>query len=222
MTRSTHRTLTCLLPLIALGLAACNGSGTAPGGSEGDPAATTSEAAGGTLVPQILSGTVQVQPVATGAPESKATPEGRRRTVLLAEAEGKVPFKLLEPTDLPKGANRGSNVHLIEPFEGQEADYLPAVRMIYDLESGGSIILLQSPARDGVIDGAEKQDVDGRTVYFQRNDGQTIATWEQDGVHIELRAQGLSDEPLEAIISSMAPLGSTPAEPAATSGTPGG
>jgi hypothetical protein len=227
VTRTTHRIMACLIPLIALGLAGCDGQGTDQNAPEGDQAATTSEAAGdlaanGTVVPQIASGTVQVQPTTTGqAAESMATPEGRRRTVPLAEAEGKVPFKLLEPTDLPQGANRGSVVHLMEPFEGQEADYLPAVRMIYDVESGGSIILLQSPARDAVIDGVEKQDMDGRVVYLQRNGEQTIAIWEQDGVNLELRVKGLSDEQMKAIILSMAPLGSAPAEPAATSGTPG-
>jgi len=204
-----------MIPALTAALAACGNQGGPAADSGGTPAAGDpgQPPADSSLVPMIASGTVRA-PATTAAsaatPAAKTTPEGRRRTVLLAEAVKAVPFTLLEPTDLPKGADRGSAVHLIEPYEGQAADHLPAVRMIYDLEGGGSLILLQSPARGLTSDTREITEINGHRVYIHRKPGQFIINWEQDGVQLELRATGIRREALDRIIESMAPLGSKP------------
>ncbi len=231
--RSTRWPLACLIPLVAFGLAGCGSQGTAPGATEGaeatgptqDAAAPAESSDAATLVPMIASGTVQVPPTggpgaSPATPEAQATSEGRRRVVPLDEAVAAVPFTLLEPTFLPKGTARGAVVHLMEPFEGQTADYLPAVRFIYDTEGGGSIILLQSPARGEVIEGARTVELDGRTLYITPNDQQTILTWEQGDLNVELRAQYLPMQTMLEIAHSLAPLGSPTATSA--SGTTGG
>lgn len=141
--------------------------------------------------------------VPTVAPrEMNLLEKGRRRTVALKEAAAGVPFALLEPKMLPKDSAR-SVVHLIEKIEGIENEALPAVRQIFDLSGGGSLILVQSMARDDL--GGEANTKVGDVAARAETVGeQRLLVFERDGVQFELRSNQLTAAQLQEIAGSLA------------------
>lgn len=187
-------------------------------GESGTPAAAAPEGAATAAVPSSADNVIPAVPPTADAPVAQPTVQGKRRTVTLDEAVAAIPFQLLEPATLPKGTYPPSSVHLVEANEGQATDALPAVRMIYDIEGGGTVVLLQSPARGITIEGAEEREVGGHTVYKTEANDQIILTWEQDGVNLELRGKDVELPDLDAIIATMGPLGDGPTSKAMRGG----
>jgi hypothetical protein len=148
-----------------------------------------------TPVGLISSGTSE-RPTPRPEPER---PEGaaQNRGSSLSQAMEGVPFTVLEPKDLPADAHRDL-IHRIE------SDTAPGVRFIYSMESGGSIVVLQTAATGAAAEGDEVA-VGAHTGWRSTNDSTTLLVWEQDGVRLELRGLGVADEILLAAAASMAP-----------------
>jgi len=204
--KRTRGWTTLLLAATALSAVSCGDQG----GGDQVPAESNDAPPDSTPVAMIASGTVERPVVPTPAAESTAaarpTSEGRRRTVPVATAMAAVPFPLFEPSDLPETTYRPGTVHLIEPHEGQQSDSLPAVRIIYDFERSGSLIVLQSPARGVPSDGEQVGEINGNPVFQKKIGEQTIVVWEQDGVNIEMRGQRLEPDQLLAYARRMVPM----------------
>lgn len=190
--------LPALFALTGLFLAACS-TDTAPAPAGETPAAGT-------------TGTQATEPVAAGTASAPAAApremglleKGRRRTVTLKEAAAGVPFALLEPKLLPKDSVR-SVVHLIEKIDGIENPALPAVRQIFDLAGGGSLILVMSVARDD-LGGEANSKVGDAAARMAVTGGQKVLTFERDGVQYELRSNQLSEDQLLEIAGTFAPI----------------
>ncbi|MCE7938556.1 MAG: hypothetical protein DYG90_08250 [Chloroflexi bacterium CFX6] len=179
---------------------------------------TAPEGVATAAAPSSADDVIPAVPPTVDAPAAQPTVQGKRRTVTLDEALAAIPFQLLEPATLPEGAYPPSSVHLVEANEGQATDALPAVRIIYDIEGGGTLVLLQSPARGIAIEGAEEREVGGHTVYKTEANDQIILTWEQDGVNLELRGKDVALPDLDAVIATMGPLGEGPTSKAMRGG----
>jgi hypothetical protein len=149
----------------------------------------------------IASGTAAVGP--TVAEPQRPTQEGQQSATTADAAAAKVPFGLLEPTDLPMGTYRDL-VYLIEPMpDAPPSPNLPAVRFLYTLDTG-SLSLTMTPATG--------ETAEGEAISIGAHPGWQVSAdpphliWEQDGVRLELRGTVPSDIALAAA-ASMAPLG---------------
>ncbi len=200
--------LPALVALTGLILAACS-TDTAPAPAGESPASGTTEAQ---ATEPAVAGTASAP--AAASREMGLLEKGRRRTVTLKEAAAGVPFALLEPKLLPKDSVR-SVVHLIEKIDGIENPALPAVRQIFDLAGGGSLILVMSVARDD-LGGEANTKVGDAAARMAVTGGQKVLTFERDGVQYELRSNQLSEDQLLEIAGTFAPVdldqaGSVPA-----------
>jgi hypothetical protein len=166
------------------------------------PAGT--EASGGAPAPNntpvglISSGTVTSSPIE--APVNPTSSTRSRPSSLNAAAE-KVGFTVLEPADLPDTAHRDM-IQLVEAEEGMTAPNTPAIRFIYTLEEGGTIVVLQSAAT-GEPGPGDPATIGGHDGWKQEEGTAVIYTWEQDGVRVELRGIRVSADVLEAAAASM-------------------
>ena len=181
------------------------------GSDVGEPGAVVEEATGAsgaeapsdsTPMGMISSGTAAAVP--TVAEPQRPTQEGQQSATTAEAAAEKVPFGLLEPTDLPMGTYRDL-VYLIEPMaDAPPSPNLPAVRFLYTLDTG-SISLTMTPATG--------EPAEGEAVTIGAHQGWQVSAdpphyiWEQDGVRLELRGTVPSEVALAAA-ASMAPLGS--------------
>lgn len=190
--------LPALVALTGLFLAACS-TDTAPAPAGETPASGTTEAQ---ATEPVAAGTASAP--AAAPREMGLLEKGRRRTVTLKEAAAGVPFALLEPKLLPKDSVR-SVVHLIEKIDGIENPALPAVRQIFDLAGGGSLILVMSVARDD-LGGEANSKVGDAAARMAVTGGQKVLTFERDGVQYELRSNQLSEDQLLEIAGTFAPI----------------
>lgn len=202
----------------AAGTPAAEGADAGAAGESGAPDAAAPEGVATAAAPSSADEIIPAVPPTADAPAAQPTVQGKRRTVTLDEAVAAIPFQLLEPGTLPEGTYPPSSVHLVEANEGQDTNALPAVRIIYDIEGGGTLVLLQSPARGIEIEGAEVREVGGHSVYKTEANDQIILTWEQDGVNLELRGKDVLLPDLDAIIATMGPLGDGPTSKAMRGG----
>jgi hypothetical protein len=222
--------LVLLASVAGLTLAACGNRGPAQPAPEtdADSPATAEPAVDSTPVGQISSGTSA--PVPTVAEPVRPTQEGATRPVTLSEAIDAMPFAILAAKSFPSNAHLDL-VHIIEPLEGAEAPGLPAVRLIYTLEAGGSVVVYQSAAT-GVAPEGEPITIAGQTGAKTGTDP-LVLTWEADGVRVELRGSGVDEATLMAVAEALGPaepadanIGASPIEaappitpiPAATEG----
>lgn len=210
--RRTFRPL--IFVALAAALAACGGRDAQPEGEAAESPALGSPAAGDAAsgTPAAVSAATAVDGDAAPTHPAMAPRDtgGRRRTVLTADAAANLPFSVYEPGTMPAGTYRPNTAHLIEANEGELSDALPAIRLIYDIDGGGALILLESPARGATLEGAENHDINGATGYLVRANEQILLVWEQDGVSFELRAHGVRLEEVLAAARSMVPLGTAP------------
>lgn len=196
--------LPALAVLTGLFLAACS-TDSAPAPAGDAPAAGTSEAQ---ATAPAADGTASAP--APAPREMGLLEKGRRRTVTLKEAAAGVPFPLQEPKLLPKDSVR-SVVHLIEKIDGIENPALPAVRQIFDLAGGGSLILVMSMARDD-LGGEANAKVGDAAARLEVTGGQKVLVFERDGVQFELRSNQVSEDQLQEIAGSLAPVDMDQAE----------
>jgi hypothetical protein len=195
--------------LLLFGASACTKqpgpASNAPAGTESAPgAAETGTPVNDQPVAMIASGSATMPPEAsTPSGERPAPAEGVQRAVSLDEARQKVPFTLMEPTDLPTDTYM-TMVQLIEPEAGQTSPDLPAVRVIYDVEETGVIVLYQSPAT-GETAAGEPITIGSVSGTVSTTDSTDIITWEKDGVRYEMRATGVSRDVMVAAAASLAP-----------------
>jgi hypothetical protein len=224
---------------LALGLAAAllfAGCDQAEPGAESpvveDAAGDSGTPASDQPVGMIASGTTEA--VATVAEPVAPTSIGIESGTSAEMAAEKVPFGLLEPVDLPPTTYRDL-VRLTEPDPANQAESdaagLPKVRFIYST-GDGSLVLVQSAATGEPGEG--EPIAVGAHSGWQVSDDPPVLVWEQDGVRLEMRGNGLSFEVVMAAAASMAPLGAWPgpleapnveestatADAAATAGTP--
>jgi hypothetical protein len=130
--------------------------------------------------------------------------EGVQRVVTLDEARKAVPFTLMEPATLPENTYL-TIAQLIQDVEGGTSPRLPAVRLIYDVEGVGVIVLMQSPATGEPGEG-EDVPIGNVTGNILENPDATVLTWEDNGVRYEMRGgQGVPREALLAAAASLAP-----------------
>lgn len=202
-----------LLAAVALsfGLMGCDRGGdeTAPDGEsaaeatapvEGDASGVTDDP-DAPPIGQISSGTAEVpEPV-----EEPARPDtgARNRPATLAEAMEAVDFTVLEPKQWPVDVHRDM-IHVVEPDAGGSEAGLPAVRFIYTVDEGGTVVLLQSPATGEAAEGTEVA-ISGHTAWMRKADEYSILTWEQDNVRLELRGSTVDEPTLIAIAESVGP-----------------
>ncbi len=209
-----------LVALGALGLGACTSAPDAPG----DAASATDAPVQGTGAAPADAGNAAAGAATAGsgtsaAPAAKAElsllEKGRRRTVGLKEAIDGLGGPLFEPKRLPKDSVR-SVVHLIELIEGIENPALPAVRQIWDLAGGGSLILVQSQAR-GDLGGEANLKVGDADAYLSGSD-QKVLVFERDGAQFELRSAALTAEQLQEIAASLEAVDPAQAEDGSSGG----
>jgi hypothetical protein len=163
------------------------------------------EPIGDGLVPMFHSGSATPapeEPVVVVA-ERPAPPEGVQRAVSIDAAREGVPFALLEPRVLPEETYL-TIVQLIEVPEGQTSPTLPAVRLVYDVDGRGVIVLHQSPARAEAAEG-EPVDIGGVSGTMSSIPNAVVLTWERDGVRLEMRGSGMDLDDLLEIAAGMAP-----------------
>lgn len=210
-----------LLALGGLGLGACK---PAPDTAPGDAAADTTAPVQGTGAAAVDAGTPPAGATAAGGGTGAAAPakaelslleKGRRRTVGLKEAIDGLGGPLMEPKRLPKDSVR-SVVHLIELIDGIENPALPAVRQIWDLAGGGSLILVQSQAR-GDLGGEANLKVGDADAYLSGSD-QKVLVFERDGAQFELRSAALTAEQLQEVAASLEAVDPAQAEDASAGG----
>lgn len=198
--------------LIGLALAGCK---TGAGSTAVAPEAGGSPEAGGPA-PAADGGTAAPDAGSPAAPHQMSLLEkGRRRTVSIKEAAAGVTFVLQEPKKLPKDSVR-SVVHLIEKIQGIDNPALPAVRQIYDLAGGGTLIVVQSMAR-GDLGGEVNLRVGDADAHLDASGEQRVLVYEKDGVQVELRSNLLTAQQLQDIGSSMGPVDLDAAEKAPSS-----
>lgn len=154
----------------------------------------------------VKSGTAQLPEQKPIVEKERPQPaQGIQRVVTLANAIDAVDFEVLQPNDLPETAEL-QIVQLVEAAEGQESATLPAVRLIYDIDGQGVIVLLQSPATGEPADG-EAADIGGTSGWAQETDQLIILTWEDGPVRYELRGSGIDMETLQRAAGSLGPAG---------------
>lgn len=207
--------LVALLALALAGVAACNSteSGSSTGGgaiTEGQPEAGAVQPGGEAAEPDqpvamIASGSATVPPRPEATEQVRPQPvEGVQRVSTIEEARAKVPFTLLEPQVLPENTSL-TIVQLIEAVEGETAPDLPAVRLIYDVDTEGVLVLKESPATGEPFEG-EAVTIGSASGGIQEMEAATILTWESDGVRFEMRgANGVGRDTLMAAAESLAP-----------------
>ena len=177
---------------------------TAPPGATGQ----AGESAAGAPVAMVASGTATLaaQPEVTERARPTAA-LGIERVTSLEDARAKLTFALLEPQQLPENTNL-TIVRLVEPREGETDPRLPGVRLIYDVDQVGVLILFQSPATGETAEGEAVSVGSAAGWLADMPDGKgQILTWEQDGVRLEMRSTGLDRDTLLAAAASVAPGG---------------
>lgn len=151
--------------------------------------------------------------VASDEPEASASnkrrerspfEDGQRRTVSFDEAAGALQFTAFEPAALPDGAQR-TVVHALEPIEGIDNPLLPGMRMIYDLDGNGSVIVTQGNAIGDIGEAGEEVEVSGTPARLVEDGESRVLVLERDGVHLEIRTNTLSREALLALAASLTP-----------------
>lgn len=209
-----RQTTLLLLATAALGLVvtACSGE-EAP--AEGLDTTNPEAPVNATLaaMPTIEAG---VQPTAgmisSGAAErptdlpvpQRPTPEtGVRSAIHINEALRVLPFTPLEPVALREGFHLDAS-QLLENPEGQSLPGLPRLRMIYQGDPVGVIIVLQGPATGEQAEGEAVQ-IGAHQAWLTQS-RTTMLTWEQDGLRIEMRGNDISREKLLEVAASMAPF----------------
>lgn len=205
-----------LVGMLAISIGACNQSESEPAANVAPDAMAPAEGgvvpteAGaeqpGEAVGMVGSGqaTLPPQPEFT-EPARPTAADGIQRVVSLDEAREAVPFALAEPQVLPENTTL-QIIQLIEPTEGATQPNLPAVRLIYDVDGLGVLVLHQSPATGAPFEG-EETTVAGQPGAIGEIPNGFVIVWEADGVRYELRGSGLDQAAVMASAESMAPGG---------------
>ncbi len=203
-----------LATLAALGLtvAAC-GSQAEPASQPGAPTTAaeasvaiadlpTIEAGVQPTAGMISSGTAE-RPTDLPAPERPTPEAGVRRAIHINEAVRVLPYTVLEPKALAEGFFLDAT-QLTENPEGQSLPGLPKVRMIYQGDPQGVIILVEGPATGATAEGEAVQI--GAYPGWYTDSPAPILVWEQDGLRIEMRGKDVTRDLLLAAAASMAPF----------------
>lgn len=205
--------LPSMVLLSGLALAGCKPGA---GGTTVAPGAGTPDAAAQASAPAAEGTAAAPGAGSPAAPhEMSLLEKGRRRTVGIKEAAAGVTFALQEPKKLPKDSVR-SVVHLIEKIQGIDNPALPAVRQIYDLAGGGTLIVVQSMAR-GDLGGEVNLRVGESDAHLGAFGEQRVLIYEKDGVQVELRSNLLTAQQLQDVALSLGPVDLAAADKAPSS-----
>lgn len=158
-------------------------------------------------VGMISSGTQAAPP--TLVPPAPVEQSSDVRRVTLDDARASVPFTILEPTALPDESYL-DGVRLLEPSGDETVPGLPAVVLIYTIDSADSFVLRQSaagvePADEPDASAGEDIAVGSYTAKAVDVAGIDYLIWEQDGVRLRLNSGSLGPDFLAGIGAGLSP-----------------